>query len=248
MACSRPAIGGITGREPGAMRMCFALYRLPFSSTVCGSTTVARPRRMSTPATAGTAAYGEEIVIEAYFRFFRFSSTSSSSVVMRLCCGLSASHLRAFLTRCSICALGMPSTPWNIEASSFSLADCAALRTSASLPSIAPRSRLVTIRTVLSSAMLLRLPCALMLSSSPGFYQRIALARRADRPFGRQLVEVRRERAGRDSMHAHRNIVVDERQQLLHRRRTNLYERADHLCLARAAVRDQARELLLRRA
>src|SRR5258707_6782611 len=101
---------------------------------------------------AGTAAYGEKIVIEAYFRFFRFSSTSSSSVVMRLCCGLSASHLRAFLTRCSICALGMPSTPWNIEASSFSLADCAALRTSASLPSIAPRSRLVTIPTVFSSA------------------------------------------------------------------------------------------------
>src|SRR5258706_2776633 len=101
---------------------------------------------------AGTAAYGEKVVIEAYFRFFRFSSTSSSSVVMRLCCGLSASHLMAFLTRCSICAFGMPSTPWNMEASSFSLADCAALRTSASLPSIAPRSRLVTMRTVLSSA------------------------------------------------------------------------------------------------
>src|SRR2546426_2135047 len=107
---------------------------------------------------AGAASYGEEIVIEAYFRFFRLSSTSSRSVAMRWCCGLSASHLRAFLTRCSICAFGMPSTPVNIDASSARLPDCAALRTSPSLPSIALRSRLVTIRTVLSSAMMLPPP------------------------------------------------------------------------------------------
>src|SRR5258708_9757502 len=72
---------------------------------------------------AGAPSYGAKIVIEAYFRFFRLSSTSSSSVVLRACCGLSASHFRAFLTRCSICAFGMPSTPSNIYASSLRLLD-----------------------------------------------------------------------------------------------------------------------------
>src|SRR3954468_11859556 len=106
---------------------------------------------------AGAGAYGEEVEIEAaYFRFFRFSSTSSSSVAMRLCCGLSASHFSAFFTRVSICAFGMPSTPVNIDARSTRLADCAALRTPASLPSTAGRSRFVTIFTVLSSDMSLR--------------------------------------------------------------------------------------------
>src|SRR5256885_3038376 len=102
---------------------------------------------------ARAAAYREEIEIEAYFRFLRLSSTSSRSMVMRWCSGLSASQRSAFFTRVSISAFGMPSTPANIVASSPSFAACAALRTSASLRSIALRSRFVTIFTVLSSDM-----------------------------------------------------------------------------------------------
>src|SRR3954465_2363576 len=103
--------------------------------------------------TAGAAAYREKIEIEAYFRFFRLSSISSRSMVIRWCCGLSASHRSAFCTLFSICAFGMPSKALNMAASSGRFALCAAFRTSASLPSIALRSRLVTILTVLSSDM-----------------------------------------------------------------------------------------------
>src|SRR6185436_12451439 len=103
---------------------------------------------------ARAASDGEEVVVELqgmryYFRFLRLSSTSSSVAVIFWCCGLSASHLRALATRVSIWLRGMPSTPANMAASSARLLDWAAVRASASLPSIALRSRLVTIRIVL---------------------------------------------------------------------------------------------------
>ena len=59
---------------------------------------------------------------------------------------------------------------------------------------------------------------------------------------------MRREGARRDAVDAHRHVVIDERQQLVDRSRTDLYKRVDHFFLARQAVRDQAAQLPLRRA
>src|SRR5688572_27563522 len=158
---------------------------------------------------------------------------------MRLCCGLSASHLSAFFTFCSICARGMPSTPLNMSASSFRLAACAVERTSASLPSIALRSRLVTSFMVFSDSLLIA-----RLQSSRS-YQRIAAFLEPHRAFGHQLVEVRGERARGDAMDALGHVVVDQRQHLLERGMLEALERRDHLALPVEAVRDQAAHFLV---
>src|SRR5688500_14911820 len=125
---------------------------------------------------------------------------------MRLCCGLSASHLSAFFTFCSICARGMPSTPLNVSASSFRLAACAAgadERTAARLPSIALRSRLVTSFMVFSDSLVIAgLP-------SCRSYQRIAALLEPHGAFGHQLVEVRGERARGHAVDALGHVVVD---------------------------------------
>src|SRR5438105_2906923 len=139
----------------------------------------------------------------------------------------------------------MPSTPVSIVASSLSFSACAALRTSASLPSIALRSRLVTILTVLSSSAMAHLPPV------AGLYQRIALARGAnlganDSALGHQFLEVRRQRARRDAMQAHRYIVVDLRQQLIHGGGAGLGERVAHFLFAHQAMRDEAAYLVVR--
>src|SRR5919109_4156278 len=134
--------------------------------------------------------------------------TSSSCEAMRLCCGLSASHLRAFFTFCSICARGMPSTPLKRSASSFRLDACASARTCTSFASIALRSRLVTSFRVFSSSMAMR----------ARFYQRKATAVGAHRAVGDELLEVRGERARGDAVDALGNVVVHQRQHLFDRR------------------------------
>src|SRR6185503_12336831 len=164
--------------------------------------------------------------------------TSSSCEAIRLCCGLSASHLSAFFTFCSICARGMPSTPLKRSASSFRLDACASARTCASLASIALRSRLVTSLRVFSSSVAMR----------AGFYQRKRAPDGAHRAVGDELLEVRGEGARRDAVDALRNVVVHERQHLFDGGPLETLERRHHLALAVQAVRDQPAQLLLRRA
>ena len=50
IANSAPGIAGRTGWPPVATSMCCAVYRRPATSTVCGSTSVARPSYSETPA------------------------------------------------------------------------------------------------------------------------------------------------------------------------------------------------------
>src|SRR5207302_11293389 len=181
----------------------------------------------------------------AYFRFGRLSSTSSSCASRDLCCGLSASHLRALFTRASICARGRPSTPVSSEASSASWLERALSRISAIFASAARRSRFVTSFRVFSYAMA-RPPGGAMLASRGGFYQRVARAIGPHRAVGDQLVEVRRERTRRHAVDARRHVVVSQWQQLFDGSLAELLQGGQNLAFARHAVRDQAPDLALR--
>src|SRR5258706_9420647 len=78
-------------------------------------------------------------------------------------------------------------------------------------------------------------------------YQRVAGGAGPQRALRHELVEVRGERARGPAMHALGNVVVDQRQDPLERRRADFLQDRLHLALAGEPVRDQPAQLLVRR-
>ena len=191
---------------------------------------------------ARAAAYREEVVIEIQLATSGLPGsdrpTSSSHEAMRLCWRLVAEPLERVLHFLLDLRARHAFNAVEQIGELFRLAACAVERTSASLPSIALRSRLVT------SFMVFRIHWSSRAFTTVPIYQRIAAFLEPHGAFGHQLVEVRGERARGDAMDALGHVVVDQRQHLVERRMLETNQRRHHLALPVEAMRDQAAQPL----
>src|SRR3954466_13443754 len=89
--------------------------------------------------------------------------------------------------------------------------------------------------------------CRSAVTSFWRLYQRVAGGAGPQPALRDELVEMRGERARGPAMHALGNVVVDQRQNLLERRRADFLQHRFHLAFARETVRDQPAQLLVRR-